>query len=79
MSELIQIGGHWVRPEHISAIHVVGRKGWNQRHQRRWEISVHLVSGYSLLNHGRGSDSLAEAEENRNSLARLVNSKLSPL
>jgi len=75
--KMIQISGHWVNPEHVSAVHVVERKGWSQRHWRKWEIEVRLSSGHTFLDWPHGSDSLAEAEENRNSLARYINSKLS--
>ncbi len=76
---MIQISGHWVNPNHVSAVHVVQRKGWSQRHWYKWEVEVQLISGYSFLNWGRGSDNLREAEENRNSLADYIHRETNPL
>jgi hypothetical protein len=73
---MMKIAGHWVNPAHISAVHVIERKGWSQRNWNKWHVEIQMASGYSFLDWGNGTDSLRNAEEIRNSLAQLINREL---
>lgn len=73
---MIQISGHWVNPAHVTAVRVVGRKGWAQRNWNKWHIEIQMASGYSFLDWGNGTDELYEAEQSRNDLAQRINRHL---